>query len=473
MLADVSTPFRSSDEKQFDVTSGESDTMAKLDGPTGAPIEIGKPQAAAEVYGKAMTRLSAIANADIGIGTDDKTSSLVLPAMNQRSDSVEGPNKVIAAAFDRSGAASDKDSSRQLGALNGVVQADRPQATAQTGVELPSIANSAIGIAFRGAEEISEDGRADLASPAKESNEALKAVGAGQAVQDAQIGAGSSTAIVSAGKDSSTNSATGATSKAAANGETATEQLLGMNSQSTSIPSIAAKVGNQSTFGGGQPRGDSSGEGGNSSGSDNVSRSAAATKNVLTATDLTQVETGKMAAASTVHEGDARLPAANSSATQMAVQPMSEAGIARTLQNAMRGDLRVGVQTEAFGRVTIQTIATNGQLSAQLSLEDGKQSAALAVHLPAVEQKLTQTYGLNASVSLTGGSGGAAGGMMSDGGRGSNQNGSYQQNGGISTCVGDERFNPFQSAASNFSVAGSVSPRYGDSSLSARLDITV
>lgn len=75
----------------------------------------------------------------------------------------------------------------------------------------------------------------------------------------------------------------------------------------------------------------------------------------------------------------------------------------------MRGDLRVGVQTEAFGRVTIQTNAQGGQLSAQLSLENAKDSATLAAHLPGVEQKIVQQHGLNASVRLVGGFDGGAG----------------------------------------------------------------
>ena len=79
----------------------------------------------------------------------------------------------------------------------------------------------------------------------------------------------------------------------------------------------------------------------------------------------------------------------------------------------MRGDLRVGVQTEAFGRVTIQTNTQGGQLSAQLSLENAKEGATLAAHLPGVEQKIVQQHGLNASVRLVGGfDGGAGAGSM-------------------------------------------------------------
>jgi hypothetical protein len=93
--------------------------------------------------------------------------------------------------------------------------------------------------------------------------------------------------------------------------------------------------------------------------------------------------------------------------------PRTEDASERLLGSAMRGDLRVGVHTEAFGRVTIQTNAQGGQLSAQLSLENPKESATLAAHLPGVEQKIVQQHGLNASVRLVGGfDGGPGGGSM-------------------------------------------------------------
>ncbi len=89
----------------------------------------------------------------------------------------------------------------------------------------------------------------------------------------------------------------------------------------------------------------------------------------------------------------------------------ADENVARLLGSAMRGDLRVGVQTEAFGHVTIQANAQGGQLSAQLSVENAKESAMLAAHLPAAEHRLTQQHGVIASVRLAGGFGGTAGGF--------------------------------------------------------------
>lgn len=96
----------------------------------------------------------------------------------------------------------------------------------------------------------------------------------------------------------------------------------------------------------------------------------------------------------------------------LAMQHALEVNQAKALQNSMR-DLRVNIQTQSFGRVTVQAVTESGQLSAQVLLENSKQSAVLAGHLPALEEKLTQHYGMNASVTVAEGwdqgSGGAAG----------------------------------------------------------------
>lgn len=141
---------------------------------------------------------------------------------------------------------------------------------------------------------------------------------------------------------------------------------------------------------------------------------------------------------------------------------------ARLLGSAMRGGLRIGVQTEAFGRVTIQTNAQGGQLSAQVSLENTKEGAALATHLPAVEQKIIQQHGLNASVRIVGGFDGGAGG----GSAGRNQSES-------------ERRSPEQTErnvvaaptkiqrTSSSEIRAIETPLLGRHSVSSRLDITV
>jgi hypothetical protein len=135
----------------------------------------------------------------------------------------------------------------------------------------------------------------------------------------------------------------------------------------------------------------------------------------------------------------------------------------------MRGDLRVGVQTEAFGRVTIQTNNQGGLVSAQLSLENTKDSATLAAHLPAVEQKIIQQHGLNASVRLVGGfDGGAGAGSMGreQGGSGRRDPEPYRHDVGTRP-TGVDHEPPNDGRIAEAALIGS---RY---SVSSRLDVTV
>jgi hypothetical protein len=143
-----------------------------------------------------------------------------------------------------------------------------------------------------------------------------------------------------------------------------------------------------------------------------------------------------------------------------------QAGVARLLGHAMRGDLRVGVQTEAFGRVTIQTNAQGGQLSAQLSLENAKESATLAAHLPGVEQKIVQQHGLDASVRLVGAHEAGAGGSM---GRGQSESGRRDPEGYRNDVMRSgmaEHNSPKESQAVE-------APLLGRYLVSSRLDVTV
>jgi hypothetical protein len=135
----------------------------------------------------------------------------------------------------------------------------------------------------------------------------------------------------------------------------------------------------------------------------------------------------------------------------------------------MRGDFRVGVQTEAFGRVTIQTIAQGGQLSAQLSLENAKEGAALAAHLPGVEQKIVQQHGLNASVRLVGGfDAGAGAGSMGREQSGSGQRNTNQYSNAV--AMRSERVVNDSSNRSRGAEGMLLESRY---LVSSRLDVTV
>jgi hypothetical protein len=147
----------------------------------------------------------------------------------------------------------------------------------------------------------------------------------------------------------------------------------------------------------------------------------------------------------------------------------TDTGSARLLVSATRGDLRLGVQTEAFGRVTIQTKAQGGQLSAQLSLENAKESAALAVHLPAVEQKIVQQHGLNASVRLVGSSDGRGGAEST----GQNQSGADRGDSERYRDGGEMRSRENDLGSLRSSQVADPGLLANNQSKSSRLDVTV
>jgi len=153
----------------------------------------------------------------------------------------------------------------------------------------------------------------------------------------------------------------------------------------------------------------------------------------------------------------------------LAATRIVDASATRLLGSAVRGDLRVGVQTEAFGRVTIQTNTQSGQLSAQLSLENAKESATLAMHLPAVEQKISQQHGLATSVRLVGGfDGGANSGFAGRDQSGSSRRDAEQYHGSVVMQPGGvEHELSNESRGMETSLVG---PRYP---MSSRLDVTV
>lgn len=116
--------------------------------------------------------------------------------------------------------------------------------------------------------------------------------------------------------------------------------------------------------------------------------------------DLTQLGTGHPLFGQPAQT--ARLDSEGSSSastTQAVLQQLADVS-GRELQKALHSDLRVGVPTQVFGHVTIEMRSISGQLSAQLSLEDSRESVALARHLPAVEQTLMQHFGVDASIKL-------------------------------------------------------------------------
>jgi hypothetical protein len=128
----------------------------------------------------------------------------------------------------------------------------------------------------------------------------------------------------------------------------------------------------------------------------------------------------------------------------------------------------LGIQTELFGRVTIQSSASAGELSAQLFLENAKHGAILATHLPALEQRIGERFGVNASVQL------AAGDQTSSGSTGGDDRGSRQSQPQYQSAASASRPSPVAAADWPQESSGlhAINIVHMHSSSSSRLDVT-
>ena len=66
-------------------------------------------------------------------------------------------------------------------------------------------------------------------------------------------------------------------------------------------------------------------------------------------------------------------------------------------------EMRVGMRTVDFGNISIRTSLAREVLSAQISLDHNGLGQALSAHLPEMEAKLSQGYGVKANVEVIGG----------------------------------------------------------------------
>ena len=76
---------------------------------------------------------------------------------------------------------------------------------------------------------------------------------------------------------------------------------------------------------------------------------------------------------------------------------------AQLIQSIRHSEMRLGMQSDEFGSMSISTSLGRQSLSAQISTDHSELSRALAVHLPAMEQKLSTAYGVPVKVEVNSG----------------------------------------------------------------------
>lgn len=97
-------------------------------------------------------------------------------------------------------------------------------------------------------------------------------------------------------------------------------------------------------------------------------------------------------------------PSTSSSLPQHAAMHQAEAtsamSNAQLIQSVHGSEMRLGIKSADFGDITINTSLNHQALSAQISMEHTALGHALAAHLPAIEEKLSNAYGMQAKVEL-------------------------------------------------------------------------
>ncbi len=79
---------------------------------------------------------------------------------------------------------------------------------------------------------------------------------------------------------------------------------------------------------------------------------------------------------------------------------LPSASSAQLIQSAGQTEMRLGMRSAEFGNISISTSVSHQAISAQISLDHSELGRALAVHLPAIEEKLGSAYGLHARVEV-------------------------------------------------------------------------
>jgi hypothetical protein len=82
---------------------------------------------------------------------------------------------------------------------------------------------------------------------------------------------------------------------------------------------------------------------------------------------------------------------------------------ARVIQSMSETEMRVGMRSSEFGDISIRTMVSQQQMQAQISVDHNELSNAISAHIPAIQAKLGNEYGLHASIEVSQNSAGFSG----------------------------------------------------------------
>ena len=133
---------------------------------------------------------------------------------------------------------------------------------------------------------------------------------------------------------------------------------------------------------------------------------------------------------------------------------------AQLIQSINQSEMKLGLQSQEFGDISISTTLNKQSISAQISIDHAELGKALAFHLPAIEEKLSNAYGVQARVAVQDAGQNAAGG-------GTHQGETYNRSRGGQSAT-------YSGSSSSRTPKGFVSPSAVPQPVeTARLDIRI
>jgi hypothetical protein len=119
------------------------------------------------------------------------------------------------------------------------------------------------------------------------------------------------------------------------------------------------------------------------------------------------VSSGATAGAGNGTREAASLHAAESSAPEQTVT--QSINTARVIQSMSESEMRVGMHSSEFGDISIRTSVSQQQLMTQISVAHSDLGTAISAHIPSMQEKFSNDFGLHASIEVSHGGADLAG----------------------------------------------------------------
>jgi hypothetical protein len=103
----------------------------------------------------------------------------------------------------------------------------------------------------------------------------------------------------------------------------------------------------------------------------------------------------------TPHHSDESAGLASDPSNAVASGTTSGINSARVIQSMSETEMRVGMNSSEFGNISIRTMVSQQQVQAQISVDHSELSNAISAHIPSIQAKIGNEYGLHASIEVS------------------------------------------------------------------------